>query len=652
MTSRTASVDTLHGGHDAADESEPHGAQALSLTNLSRIAFVAAAALAVALQVWEPLGSVSVVGIIGLVVGAWPILAEAGEGLAKRRMTMELSMSIALLAAAAIGAFVTALVITLFVLIAEIIEGRTVARGRRALRALLQSLPRTVMRREGDVVREADLSSLVFGDRLLIAPGGLIPADGSVLAGHSFVDEQRITGESLPVEKIAGAAVYAGTINQSGALEIVAGRLGRDTSYGKIIAAVERAEQTRAPVQRLADRLAGYIVYVALTAAAITFIVGHDLRATIAVIIVAGACGVAAGTPLAILGGIGRAARLGAIVKGGVHLETLGRVDTVVFDKTGTLTVGRPMVAAIRPASGVSEDDLLAVAAAAELRSEHPLGQAIVAEARARTMTIAEPVDFAYRPGRGITARIAAATVMVGNRALMAEQGMAAPEAAATGTGAEILVARDGALLGVITVADAVRSEARGAVARLAAMGIRTALLTGDTRPVAEAVGQALGIGTVEAGLLPDEKVAALRRFAATGAVVAMVGDGVNDAPALAAAAVGIAMGSGTDVARESADIVLLGNDLDALVDALALARRTRGVIWQNFAGTIAVDLVGMALASVGIVGPVAAALVHVVSELAFILNAARLLPPLKRRLTPPRAPLCRAAALTRLSPP
>ncbi len=255
---------------------------------------------------------------------------------------MELSMSIAIIAAAAISEFFTALVITLFVLVAEVLENMTVSRGRRAIRDLLEFLPRSVTVRRNDGVREASADELRIGDAVLVNPGGAVPVDGVVISGHSFVDQARITGESMPVEKLPGAFVYAGTINQSGALEIRTERVGRDTSYGKIIEAVENAERSRAPVQQLADRLAGYLVYFALAAAALTFIITHDVRSTISVVIVAGACGIAAGTPLAILGGIGRAARLGAIIKGGLYLETLGRVNIVVLDKTGTLTLGQP----------------------------------------------------------------------------------------------------------------------------------------------------------------------------------------------------------------------------------------------------------------------------------------------------------------------
>jgi P-type Cu+ transporter len=249
-----------------------------------------------------------------------------------------------------------------------------------------------------------------------------VPVDGTVLSGHSFLDQARITGESMPVEKVAGSPVYAGSINQSGAIEIRAERIGRDTSYGKIIEAVERAERSRAPVQRLADRMAGYLVYFALGAAALTFLITRDVRSTISVVIVAGACGIAAGTPLAILGGIGRAARLGAIIKGGLYLESLGRVDTIVLDKTGTLTFGRPEVQTIVPTESVSPEAVLEAAASAEVRSEHPLGQAIVTYARAQGRTIVEPKRFDYTPGRGITAAVGGATILVGNCALMADR--------------------------------------------------------------------------------------------------------------------------------------------------------------------------------------------------------------------------------------
>jgi len=437
----------------------------------------------------------------------------------------------------------------------------------------------------------------------------------------------------MPVEKLPGSVVYAGTINQSGALEIRVERIGRDTSYGRIIEAVEHAERSRAPVQELADRLAGYLVYFALAAAVVTFVITRDARSTISVVIVAGACGIAAGTPLAILGGIGRSARLGAIIKGGLYLETLGKVNTVVLDKTGTLTFGRTEVQAVVPTTGVTEVEVLDAAASAEMRSEHPLGKAIANLASAKHRSIREPEGFDYMPGRGITALVDGVTILVGNRGLLSDHAIEVPHNfdAGANTCSEVFVARDGRLLGAIVIADTVRPEARGAIETLNRMGIRSVLLTGDTKPVAEMVARDLGISEVEADLLPEMKLARIKGLVAAGRIVAMVGDGINDAPALAEASVGVAMGSGTEVARESADVVLLGSDLLKFTQTLAIARWTRRIIWWNFAGTIGVDLVGIALASVGLLNPPLAAFIHVTSELAFILNSARLLPPTKR---------------------
>ena len=471
----------LHHSQDHEGDHDHDHEHAFERFEAVRIGIVALASAAVWFR-WEPYSGVSVVGILGLAIGGWPIFKEAFENIVERRMTMELSMTIAIVAAAAIGEFFTALVITLFVLVAEVLEGMTVGRGRKVIRDLLEFLPREVAVRRAGSIRSVAAEALKVGDAILVAPGGRIPVDGIVLDGHSFVDESRITGESMPAEKTAGAHVFAGSINQSGALEISAERIGRDTSYGKIIEAVERAEKSRAPVQRLADRMAGYLVYFALGAAALTFLITRDMRSTISVIIVAGACGIAAGTPLAILGAIGRAARLGAIVKGGVHLETLGRVDTVVLDKTGTLTLGKPDVQQIMPAEGISANTVLA-AAAAELRSEHLLGKAIVEYARKQKCDITEPSSFAYTPGRGILASVDDHVILVGSRLWLTDNGINAQGCSSEAeAGAEVFVAQDGRLLGSIVVADTIRPEAQCAIAALHGMRIKTILLSGDTR--------------------------------------------------------------------------------------------------------------------------------------------------------------------------
>lgn len=593
-----------------------------------RVAVVAVSAALVWFRLTRQIAGVDLVGAAGLLFGAWPILREAFENIKERRMTMELSMSIAILAAAAISEFFTALVVTFFVLVAEELEHLTVDRGRAAIADLIDVMPHEATVRRDGVIAIVPIDTIVVGDRVLVAPGENIPVDGVVRSGLSYVDQARITGESMPIKRSEGDAVFAGSINQSGALDIQVDRIGRDTSFGRIIDAIENAEQSRAPVQRLADQLAGYLVYFSFAAAIVTYALTGNIRDTISVIIVAGACGVAAGTPLAVLGGIGRAARQGAIIKGGMHLEALGRIDTIVLDKTGTLTFGEPRVAAIHPAAGRNEADLLRLAASAELRSEHPLARAIVAEARLRAIAVPEPDSFDYTLGRGVTAQLGDERILIGSVKLLKAEGIEVPnDRGGDVVSSEICVAVNGLYAGSFAVADEVRPEAAGAIAALHAMKIRTILLTGDNAKVAESVGAGLGIGTVEAGMLPEQKLERVRALVASGARVAMLGDGINDAPALTAATVGIAMGSGTDVAKESADIVLLANDLQRLVETVRIAQRTRGIIWQNFSGTIAVDALGMGLAAFGFLNPLLAAFIHVSSELIFISNSARLLP-------------------------
>ncbi|GAA1530656.1 cation-translocating P-type ATPase [Brevibacterium picturae] len=538
-------------------------------------------------------------------------------------------MLIAIVAAAAIGEWTTALVITAFVLAAEILEDLSMDRGRDALTDLMSFLPETVQVRNSGGTAILPLADVAEGDIIVVAPGGRIPVDGTVVVGESTPDQSRITGEPLPVDVTVGDEVFAGSINQVGAVEIRAERVGTDSSYGRIIAAVRHAQSTEPPVQRLADRLAAYLVYLAPIGAAITYLVTRDLTSTIAVVVVAGACGIAAGTPLAVLAAIARIARSGAFVKDGAHLEALSTVDTVIFDKTGTLTTGTPAVVDVRTADGADPDGLLVLAAAAESYSEHPLGQAIVTHARTQGLPVGPCGEFAYLPGRGVTAKVAGKAVAAGNRTLVTD----APEAVdGQGTATAVHVGIDGDYAGTILLADTIRESAQAAVAELHRRGLRTMMITGDQEATANAVAAELGIDDVWAGLLPDEKLAAIDAERAAGCRLAMVGDGVNDAPALARSQVGIAMGSGTDIARESSDVVLISSDLDDIVHTVRVARRARRIVMFNFAGTIAVDLVGMALAAFGMLSPVLAAFIHVGSETAFILNSARLIPGRARR--------------------
>jgi len=628
QTGKSPGPAAIHEGEAHGGSEREHG-HAIERADLVRIGFVVLAAVAVWFRIWEPFPHISVIGIVATLLGGYPIFKEAFENIVERKMTMELSMTIALLAALAIGEFFTALVITGFVLVAEVLEGLTVGRGQTAIRRLVGLLPARATARRNGVWQEVETEEIAPGDAVLVKPGARIPIDGTVTGGHSFVDQATITGESMPAEKSAGSWVYAGTINQSGALEVRVDRLGRDTTFGKIIEAVERAEKSRAPIQGIADRLAGYLVYFALGAAALTFLVTHNVRSTISVVIVAGACGIAAGTPLAILGAIGRSAQLGSIIKGGIYLESLANIHTVLLDKTGTLTYGTPDVVDIRPAGAVSPKTLLQVAATAESRSEHPVAKAISRKAAAMGVAGEDPDHFEYTPGKGVVAKRAGEEIVAGNRLFLAGHGVVLPAAADSTTNSEIFVSRRGQFLGTLSIADTLRPEATKAVQDLKAMGMKTVLLTGDAKAAAEDIGRKLGVDEIAAELLPEDKLAYVSRLTQELQNVIMVGDGVNDAPALMKATVGIAMGAGTDVARESANVVLIGNGLSKLVETLEIARRCRRTILQNFAGTLVVDTVGVVLAAFGFLNPLFAAFIHVSSEMAFILNSARLLPPL-----------------------
>ena len=626
-------------------------------SDILRIAVVGMAVLGawVAGATGTPGWAVGAVGAAALLVGCWPLVVEAVGDLRERRMSMELSMLLAIVAAAAIGEWVTALAVTVFALCAEVLEDLSMDRGRDALTDLMSFLPQTARVVTGphtDEASEVPLDEVRPGQVIALSPGGRVPVDGVVRTGRADVDQSRITGEALPVQVGPGDRVPAGSITR-GALELEVERVGEDSSYGRIVAAVRYAQSSRAPVQRLADRLAARIVYLALAAALITFLTTRDVRATISVIIVAGACGVAAGTPLAVLAAIARAARCGAFVKDGTHLEQLSAVGTVVLDKTGTLTVGAPRVVSVNPVEsvaqpGAGEAEILALAAAAEWNSEHPIGRAIYSEAAVRDLTVPMPQDVVYSPGAGVSARVDGRRVTVGRRKRQEHQpgqdtsgsddaiaSSIASDPEAPSATSVVEVRADGQLLGTIALADRLRQGAATAVRDLSEMGLGVLMLTGDSAASASHVAGLLGLteDQVRNDLLPTDKEEVVRSLRQAGKCVAMVGDGVNDAPALSAADVGIAMGTGTDVAREAGDVVLVGSAPADLVETVRVARRARGIIMVNFVGTVVVDAAGMIAAGLGLLGPVAAALVHVVSESAFILNSARLVPrPARRR--------------------
>ena len=615
------------GLRSAHEPDRAHGR--VSRMDLIRFTAVGIAAAASWAGIASRFEGIDVVAVAMVAAGGYPVFREAFENLLSRRMTMELSMTLALAAALAIREFTTALFILFFVLGAEILEELTVDRGRKAIQSLLDLLPKTALVRRGAIAQELPIAEVRPGEMVIVRPGAEIPVDGVVVLGHSTVDQSTVTGESMPAEKLPGAGVFAGTTNQSGMLEVRTERLGTDTVFGRIIDAVERAEHSRAPIQKLADRLAAWLVYVALAAALVTFALTHNVRATIAVVIVAGACGIAAGTPLAILGAIGRAAHGGAVVKGGRYMEALGTIDTVVLDKTGTLTFGEPYVVDIVACPGVDPNQVVEIAAIAERPSEHPLGRAILKRFTHLGLPIEEPEAFEYLPGQGIRCTWNGDEILVGNPALMSRHldGFESQRRALANDAGNVLVAFRGRLIGGLRIEDVLRPEAVEAVTRIREMGLDLVLLTGDRRDIAEKIARQLGVREFGAELLPEQKMRRVEELMASGKRVAMVGDGINDAPALSRATVGVAMGSGTDLARQSANVLLLGNHLGDLAELLNVARRCRRIILFNFAGTLGVDAVGVVLAAAGVLSPLTAAVLHVSSEMAFILNSARLVP-------------------------
>ena len=545
--------------------------------------------------------------------------------------------------------FEAAAVITTLVLVGQVLELRARRQTGSAIRALLDLRPR-MARRLADDGREDEvpLDAVVVGDRLRVRPGEKVPVDGSVLEGVSAVDEAMITGEAMPVEKAAGARVVGGTINGTGSFVMRAEQVGDATMLAQIVRMVSQAQRSRAPVQDLADRVAAWFVPAVLVAALATFVVwalvgpeprlGHALVAAVAVLIIACPCALGLATPMSIMVATGRGAQAGVLVRDAEALERLAAVDTLVVDKTGTLTMGTPAVVGIETCGPDDAGVVLRLAASVEQQSEHPLAGAIVRAAEARTLPPAFALDFQSTPGKGASGRVGSSRVVVGTEAFLAEQGIdtgplakaAGPRRAAGET--VICVAVDGAPAGIIAVTDPVKPTSVQAVRALRALGLRIVMLTGDARATAERVAAALGIDEVVAEVLPDAKAAVVRRLAAEGHTVAMAGDGVNDAPALAEAAVGIAMGTGADVAIESAGVTLVRGDLVGIVRARRLAERTMRNVRQNLVFAFGYNALGIPLAAgvlyplLGwLLSPMVASAAMSLSSVSVIANALRL---------------------------
>ncbi len=591
-----------------------------------------------------PVDVVSGVYAAAYLAGGFDVARHAWHSLKTGRFDTDLLMVTAALGAAAIGEGADGALLLFLFSLGHALEELALDRARQAVRKLGALTPKTALVRRNGAEIEVPVERLDLADVVIVRPGVRIPADGQVVAGASGVDQAPVTGESVPVDKAAGDPVFAGSVNGEGALEVKVTRLAKDSTLSRVMQLVEEAQGQKARTQRTVESFTGRLVPAVLIGAALLIAVpplfgfafkDSFLRA-MTLLVAASPCALALAAPSAMLAGIGQAARHGVLVKGGVHLETLGVLEAVAFDKTGTLTHGKPEVTKVVPleGSGYDPDRLLALAAAVEKRSGHPLAQAVVSAAERRSLPVAEAGELTSLTGRGTRAEVNGTQVRLGNRKLFEEAGIAIPPALSASLrtleseGATTMIVGVGSeAVGVLALADELRANARDTIERLHRMGVReTMLLTGDNPLAAARVARALGIDKVRAGLLPEHKVAAIRELAA-GRTLAMVGDGVNGLPALASASVGIAMGgAGTDVALETADVALMGDDLGKLPFAVGLGRATRAVLRQNLGLSLAVMATLVVAAATGLAGVGSAIVLHEGSTLAVALNSLRLL--------------------------
>jgi Cd2+/Zn2+-exporting ATPase len=535
-----------------------------------------------------------------------------------RKITVNVFVTVALVATVAVGEFRAAAIIVFIMAVAGALETYTLDKTRRSIRNLLDLAPKTatIRRDDGEVV--IPVNEVQVGDIVIVRPGGRVPVDGIVAAGQSCVNQAPITGESMPVEKFKGSEVFGGTLNETGRLEIRTAKVGRDTTLARIVHLVEQAQGTKAPIQNLADRFTTWFLPTVLVLAIIAFLASGNIKVAVSVLLVACPCAFAIATPTAVTAGIANMARRAVLIKGGIFLELAQKMDVLLVDKTGTFTFGKPKVVDVVAFNGISEVEVLRLAAIAEKYSEHPLARSVMACAKERGIEVPDPDEFNIEVGMGVTAKLDGKEILVGKNKFLQDKGVCVAEyidyaiSEQTEQGkTAILVANDMKPLGLISIADEIRPETTRAIASLKAMGIKKIImLTGDNHKVAKSVAEEIGVDDFQAELLPEQKLQFVEKLQKQGSVVGMIGDGINDAPALALADVGIAMGAaGTDVAVETADVTLMNDDLSRVVNFMDMSRKVMSRIKLNIFFSMFYNVIGFILAGFGILTPIVAVL-------------------------------------------
>lgn len=569
-----------------------------------------------------------------LILGGYPIVKGAIKALLIPDLNVDTLVSIAAISATVVQAYQEAATVIFIMLLGEFLEHLTVGKTRKAIASLIQLSPKTAWVRREDKEVQVPIEEVKAKEVVIVKPGERVPVDGTIISGCGSINQSMLTGESIPVEKGIGDRIYCGTINESGSCEIETTQIAEDTKLSQIKRLILEAQAEKSPTQRVMDRFARYFIPAILLIAFATFLITGDPIRAITILIVACPCALVLGTPTAVVAAIGNAARQGILIKGGVFLEQMGRLKTLLMDKTGTLTHGRPKVVEIKAFDGMDEKEVLYWAAIAEKRSEHPLARAILEKAEESDLHIPHPESFENFRGKGVRVQWDAKTIIVGSSEMLKDQRIPIPNSVKELFNAKesegmtsLLITLDHRISGIISVADTLREKAKATIDKIRQEGVSEIwMLTGDSHRVAERIGKELGI-RYEAKLLPEEKVLRVKEWKKQGQVVAMVGDGVNDAPALAAADVGIAMGAvGTDVAIETADIALMTDELEKIPTAIRLSRKALRVIKQNLVFAIVFNTVLVLLSAQGWVSMILGAVIHQASSLLVILSSMRLL--------------------------